>query len=149
MTSDLVPLDLVAGRQRDQLLPEVAVLHRLLLRVLPAVLLPPQVPLVAEAIHEVRAVAVEVDAPSALERGQALDGGAKLHPLVGRQRFAADHFALAALIDHDRRPAPRAGIAGARAVRVDRDGRGCVAHGATARARAGSRARGAAQNVPR
>src|SRR5262249_55275077 len=111
VTRDLVPGDLVALGEGHEGLPEVAVLDRLLLRVLPAVLAPALVPLVPEAIDEVRAVAVKIHAPATLERAQALDGGAQLHALVGGPFLAARQLPLVAAVDHDGGPASGAGIA--------------------------------------
>src|SRR5258707_15751808 len=75
VSGDLVPGDVVLLDQRDQGFPEVAVLHRLLLGVEPAVLAPALVPPVAEAVDHVRAVAVDGDPPPALEGAEALDRG--------------------------------------------------------------------------
>src|SRR5215468_12390399 len=57
----LVPRDVVALDLGDERLPEVAVLDGPLLGVAPAVLPPALVPLVAEAVHDVGAVAVDGD----------------------------------------------------------------------------------------
>ena len=66
VAGDLVPGDLMPLGLGDQRLPEIAVLDRLLLGVLPAVPAPALVPLVAKAIDDVGAVAVEVDAARAV-----------------------------------------------------------------------------------
>src|SRR5262249_26197686 len=117
----LVPRDVVLFDEADQRLPEIAVSHRSLLDVLPTIPAPALVPLVAEAIDEIGAVAVDLDAPAACERAQSHDSAHDLHPLVGGGPFAADELALVHPVDHDRSPAPGAGIPRAGAVRVNAD----------------------------
>src|SRR5207248_11038315 len=104
------------------------VLDGALLGVLPPVLAPAHVPLVAKAVHDVGAVAVKVDVPTAVERAQPLDGALELHPLVRRQALAAEDLALLAGVDDDGGPSAGSGIAGAGAIRVDRDAVG-IRHG--------------------
>src|SRR6185295_1736840 len=98
------------------------VLDRLLLGVLPAVPEPALVPVVAKAIDDVRAVAVEADMARAVQRAQAFEGAPNLHALIGRAGLGAGQFALLTAVDHDGRPAAGSGIARARAVAVDHDG---------------------------
>src|SRR5690348_333371 len=108
---DLVPGDVVLLDERDEGLPEVAVLHRLLLGIEPAVLAPALVPPVAEAVDHVRAVAVDVDPAPPRERPQALDRGGQLHPLIGGGILAAEQLDLAAVLDQEHPPAAGPGVA--------------------------------------
>src|SRR2546428_11729245 len=124
----LVPRDIVPLDQLQQRLPEVAVLDGLLLGVAPAVGAPAEIPLVAEAVHNIRAVAVDGRDAAAGESAQALDGTGQLHALVGRVGFAAGQLGLVAFVDEDGSPAAGAGIAAAGAVGVDLD-RGGASHG--------------------
>src|SRR5215472_10490265 len=122
VAGDLVPRHVVARHLGEESLPEIAVLHRLLLRVAPAVLAPALVPLVAEAVHHVGAVAVELDGAPLGEGAEALKRGHELHAVVGGGRLAAGELDLDAVLDQDGRPAAGAGIAAAGAVDVDVDG---------------------------
>src|SRR6266581_4188228 len=124
----LVPRDIVPLDQLQQRLPEIAVLNRLLLRVAPAVGAPAEIPLVAEAVHNIRAVAVDCHGAAAGESAQALDGTGQLHALVGRVGFAAGQLDLVAVVDEDGGPAAGAGVTAAGAVGVDLD-RGGASHG--------------------
>src|SRR5712691_8904548 len=124
----LVPRDVVLLDQLQQCLPEVAVLHGLLLGIAPAIGAPAEIPLVAEAVHDIGAVAVDGHGAVAAEGAQALDGAGELHALVGRARFAAGELDLVAVVDEDGGPAAGAGITAAGAVGVDLDGGG-VTHG--------------------
>src|SRR5262249_30208939 len=105
----------------DQRLPEIAIADGLLLRVLPPVLTPALVPLVAEAVDDVCAVAVERDVPVALHCAQPFDGPAQLHALVGRGRLPAGEVSFERPVDDDGGPAAGSRIAGAGTVAVDRD----------------------------
>src|SRR5690242_21372642 len=123
VAGDLVPGDVVPLDQGDQRFPEIAVLHRLLLRVEPAVLAPALVPPIAEAVDHVRAVAVDGDAAPALERAKALDRSGQLHPLIGGGVLAARQLPLAAVLDDEDAPAAGPGVARAGTVRVHDHGR--------------------------
>src|SRR5713101_3478876 len=122
VAGDLVPGDVVALDFRQERLPEVAVVHGLLLGIAPAVLPPALVPLVAEAVHHVGAVAVDRDRAMSRQRAQAFDRACQLHALVGGGGLAAGKLDLAAAVDHDRAPAAGTRIAAAGAVSVDADG---------------------------
>src|SRR5262249_32823331 len=122
VAGDLVPRHVVARHLGEESLPEIAVLYRLLLRVAPAVPAPALVPLVAEAVHHVRAVAVEVDGAPLGEGAEALKRSHELHAVVGGGGLAAGELDLGAVLAQDGRPAAGAGIAAAGAVRVDVDG---------------------------
>src|SRR5207249_4668821 len=124
----LEPRDIVLLDQLQQRLPEIAVLDGLLLRVAPAVGAPAEIPLVAEAVHDIRAVAVDGHGAAAGEGAQALDGTGQLHALVGRVGFAAGQLDLVAVVDEDGSPAAGAGVTAAGAVGVDLDGGG-ASHG--------------------
>src|SRR5438477_7848358 len=124
----LVPRDIVPLDQLQQRLPEISVLDGLLLRVAPAVGAPAEIPLVAEAVHDVRAVAVDGHGAAAGEGAQAFDGAGQLHALVGRVGFAAGQLDLVGGVDEDGGPTAGAGIAAAGAVGVDLD-RGGASHG--------------------
>src|SRR5437660_4934156 len=124
----LVPRDIVPLDQLQQRLPEIAVLDGLLLRVAPAVGAPAEIPLVAEAVHDIGAVAVDGHGAAAGESAQALDWTGQLHALVGRVGFAAGQLDLVAFVDEDGSPATGAGVTTAGAVGVDLDG-GSATHG--------------------
>src|SRR5438477_1885801 len=124
----LVPRDIVPLDQLQQRLPEISVLDGLLLRVAPAVGAPAEIPLVAEAVHNVRAVAVDGHGAAAGEGAQALDGTGQLHALVGRVGFAAGQLDLVCRLLLEKKKTAGAGIAAAGAVGVDLD-RGGASHG--------------------
>src|SRR6266705_188703 len=120
----LVPRDVVLLHQVEQGLPQIAVLDGLLLGVAPAVGAPAEIPLVAKAVHDIGAVAVDGHGAAAGEGAQALDGTGQLHALVGRVGFAAGQLDLVAVVDEDGGPAAGAGVTTAGAVGVDLDGGG-------------------------
>src|SRR5215212_6661330 len=91
---DPVPFDSVAGDGVQQLLPQVGVLDRFLVRRPPAVALPTVDP-ARNPLTDVIAVGGEGDAAGLLERVEALDCGLQLHAVVGRQRLAPRQLALA------------------------------------------------------
>ena len=93
MALDPAPIDRVLRGQRIQALPEVDVLHRLLVGRLPAALLPVVDPR-RDALAHVLAVGVKLHAAVALERGQRFDHGGEFHAVVGGERFAAPEFLL-------------------------------------------------------
>src|SRR5262249_60180851 len=102
--------------------PQLRVPPRPLLRVAPAVLAPALVPLVAEAVHHVRAVAVELDGAPLDEGAKALERGHELHAVVGGGRLSAGELDLVCRLLLDGHPAAGTGIAAAGAVDVDVDG---------------------------
>src|SRR5713226_2215930 len=124
----LVPRDVVPLGQLEQRLPEIAILDGLLLGIAPAVGAPAEIPLVAEAVHDVRAVAVDGRGAAPAEGAQAFDGTGQLHALVGGACFAAGELDLVAVVDEDGGPAAGAGVTAAGAVGVDLDAGG-VTHG--------------------
>ena len=103
--------------QGEQLLPQVLVGHRLPLGVAPAPALPPDPPLLAEAVDHVGRVADHVQ-----RAGQGLQGAdhrGDLHPLVGGVGLAP---AVRRAAVHRPGPSPGPGVPQARPVGVD-DGR--------------------------
>jgi hypothetical protein len=128
MPRHLVPGDVALLHLDEEGLPEVAVLHRLLLGVFPAVLPPAHVPLLAEAVDHVGTVGEDVGGPPRRDRAEALQHAGQLHALIGGGRLGAGDLALGVAVDDDGRPAPRSRIAQAGAVGVDGDaglGQGC------------------------
>src|SRR5438874_3103554 len=121
VAAHLVPDDVVAARLAEDSLPEIAVRHGLLLAVPPAGLLPALPPALAEAVDDVGAVRVDVDAPPARDGGEALCDCGELHALVRRVGFGAGDDPLGVAIEDERRPASRPGIPGAGAVGVQRE----------------------------
>src|SRR5581483_9722333 len=83
-----VPLYLMARRRGIELLPQVHVLHRLLVRGKPAAPLPRMQPL-RDALHDVDRVRSELHPARPLERLQGADGGGQLHAVVRGLRLAA------------------------------------------------------------
>src|SRR5271169_2930231 len=92
---DPVPLDVMAGDQRIESLPEVSVLHWFLVGRLPAAPLPLQQPL-TDSIPQVLGVRVKRDAAPPLQRLEPADRGRQLHAVVGRQLLASPQLLLAA-----------------------------------------------------
>src|SRR5690606_33866730 len=122
------PLDLVAGRQLQQALPQVAVLHRLPGGRAPAVPLPALEPTVGERLLQVLAVGHERDAAGPLQRLEGAHGGRELHAVVRRAGLEAGGAAPVAAGDEEVRPsaAARAGVARPVGVGHDAVGRGAA-----------------------
>src|SRR5688572_17138641 len=112
MALDPRPVDLVWRARGIEALPQLDVLHRLLVGGAPAVLLPAVDPL-AGALEHVLAVGVEPHDARPLERFEAGDRRHQLHLVVGGERLAARQLALLGAHPEDRRPAARTGIAAA------------------------------------
>jgi hypothetical protein len=106
--------------RRVEALPQLDILHRLLVGGAPAVLLPAVDPL-GDAVAHVDAIGEEAHPARPLQRLQPLDGRHQLHAVVGGGRVAAGEFALAIADTKDRPPAARSGISAARAVGEDLD----------------------------
>src|SRR5256712_12767296 len=117
----LVPDDVVALGLGEQPLPEVAVGDGLPLAVLPAALLPALPPALAKAVHDVRAVRVQMHTPPARDRREAFDGRGELHALIRGVRLGTADDVLLAGVKDDRRPAAGTRVPGAGAVGVDDD----------------------------
>src|SRR5258707_11909195 len=119
------PVDLVRRARGVEALPQLDILHRLLVGGAPAVLLPAMDPL-GDAVTHVDAVGEKAHAARSLQRLQSLDGRHQLHAVVGGGRITAGEFAFAApslrLLDaEDRAPAARSGISAAGAIGEDLD----------------------------
>ena len=112
MTLHPMPFDSVRRRSIEQLLPELRVLDRLLVRRAPPVLAPFVDPS-GDPIADVNAIGVKVDTTWPLERRQAFYGGLQLHAVVGRKRFASTNLAFLVAHAQKHRPAPWPGISAA------------------------------------
>src|SRR5262245_23871693 len=112
---DPVPLDAVRAVQGVELLPEVDVLHRLLVGGAPALALPGADPLRDALLHVLR-VRVDAHAARPPERLERADHRGELHAVVGGGALAAEHFPLRAVQPDDGAPAARPRIAAAGAV---------------------------------
>ena len=82
MAFDPVPLDGVAGHRCIERLPQVLILHRLLVRCLPAALLPVRQPLV-QAVHDVLGVGIERHLAGTIQRTECFDDRRQFHAIVG------------------------------------------------------------------
>lgn len=121
MTFNLYPCDIVLFGKRDELLPQILIFDRFFGRRPPSVLLPLGEPALRKGALKIRAVSVEPNVARHFERAETLDGGLKLHSIVGRQRRAsAEHEFMPAELEK-RCPASRARITAAGAVCVNRD----------------------------
>src|SRR5690606_8661721 len=111
-----------------ELLPELAVLHRLPVGGAPAIALPAVDP-AGNAVHDVFAVGVELDLARLLQRRQRAGRGGQLHAVVGGHGLAAMQLLDGAVVAQDGAPAARTGIARAGAVGEDLDRLHAVATG--------------------
>src|SRR5262245_48595736 len=109
------PVDLVRRACRIQTLPQVDVLHWLLVGRAPAILLPAVDPF-GDAFAQVVAVGVEPHLARPLQCLQPTDGGHQLHAVVGGGGLAARQLALAAAQSQNRGPAARARVSAAGAI---------------------------------
>ena len=109
-----------ASASSMQRLPQVAVGHRLVLRVLPAAALPAPPPPVGEALDDVGRVAHHLHPVGRVgrQRPQGLERRGDLHALIGRVALGAAGVGPAG---HGPGPPARTGIAPARAVGVHDD----------------------------
>jgi hypothetical protein len=121
VTPHPTPHHIVARRGFVESAPQLAILHRLLVGRLPAVLFPARQPL-GETVHDIAGIGVEHDGAGLLQRFQRLDGGHQLHAVVGGHALAAEDLLLVRAGAQDRTPAARPGIAAACAVGKDLDG---------------------------
>src|SRR5262245_43806336 len=106
--------------QANQLFPEIAIADGRLGASPPAVADPVVVPALAKAVHQIGAVAVELDAARPAEGTQRLERGAKLHPLVRGVSLAARDFSLVVAVAEHRGPSAGAGVPRACPVGIDR-----------------------------
>ena len=118
---DLDPLDAVDVAVFQQRLPQVLILHGFLVGLQPATLLPVVQPALAEGVHQIGAVGIDPHLAGLLQFGERLDWGQQLHAVVGGVGLIAGQFQLLVPVHQYRAPAARAGVAGARAVGIDRD----------------------------
>ena len=123
MSLDPVPFEIVPLRERVELLPQILVLHGLLVRGLPAARLPLRQPLEHALAHVLR-IRVDASTHRPLERLERADHRGELHAVVSGGGFGAGNLALVLTEQQQRRPAARPRIAATGAVRVDLD----VAH---------------------
>ena len=107
----------------EQALPQIDVLHRLFLRVLPAALQPAGHPVLVEGVHEVLRIRVHRHRAGALQSLQAHDAAEQLHAGVGGAGKASGelllvHRARGRRVAQNGAVAARPGIAPGRAVGV-------------------------------
>ena len=104
-----------------QRLPEIDILHRLLVGGLPAIALPAMHPAL-DAVFHILAVGMQIDLAGTVERVQCLDGRRQLHLVIGGQRLAALEL-LAVLPElQNGAPAAGAGISGTGPVSMNDNG---------------------------
>ena len=107
---DPMPFDPMPRRGFDELLPKLGILDWLLVRSAPAILLPFMDP-ARDSVANVDAVGVQLDPTRPLECFKPLDRRRQLHPIVGREGFAAGDFPLGPTRAQEHGPAARPGIA--------------------------------------
>src|SRR5713226_7696303 len=113
-----VPGDTVRPGETIELLPQVHVLHRLLVGGAPAAALPLRQPFADALLHVLR-IGVDLDPARRLERFQRADDRGELHAIVGRLRLAAEQLPFLTVNLQDRAPASPTGVALAGSVGVD------------------------------
>src|SRR5579863_845946 len=116
------PLDAVARLRRLQLLPEIDVLYRLVVRGAPAARFPAWQPL-PNSISQVSAVGVKTHDGRLLERFQRTNRRRHFHPVVGGHGFAAHQLPLMLVPAHQHAPAAGTGIPAAGPIGEDIDDR--------------------------
>src|SRR6478735_6839953 len=119
---DPVPLNPVRLGGVEQLLPQLGILDRLLVRRAPAVAAPAVDPL-GDPVADVIAVRIERDPARLLEGLQRANRRDQLHSVVGRRRLATADLAFLVAYAQQRGPAARTGIPAARSVRINFDQR--------------------------
>ena len=120
MALDPVPFDSVGGAGGDQLLPQLGILHRLLVGGAPAVALPVVDP-ARDPVADIDAVGVKLDAARPGKCLEPFDRGDQFHAIVGGQRLAARQLALLVALPKQNAPAagPRIAAAGAIGEQLD------------------------------
>src|SRR5258708_6516098 len=113
-----VPGDTVRPCETIELLPQVHVLHRLLVGGAPAAALPLRQPFADALLHVLR-IGVDLDPARRLERFQRADDRGELHAIVGRLRLAAEQLPFLTVNLQDRAPASPTRVALAGSVGVD------------------------------
>ncbi len=106
-------------KRRIEALPELGILHRLLVRRLPAIALPAVNPF-ADAVLHIGGIDMHLDRARTIERFQRHDRRHQLHAVVGGLRLAAGKLLARAVIVENGAPAAGAGIAGTGAVAYER-----------------------------
>jgi hypothetical protein len=129
MTLHPVPADLVLAERGIEALPEIDILHRLLVGGAPAVLLPFR-DVFGDAVAQVLAVGMQIDTARPLKRFERGDRRRQLHAVVGGIRLAAFELLFVIAEGEDRGPAASPGIGRGTAIGVDDHARKLIAHGA-------------------
>src|SRR4051794_40338716 len=109
------PLDLMLVRQRFEALPQVDVLHRLLVRRAPAAPLPIVYP-DADSLLHIERIGKQPHTTAPRQRTQAFDDCGELHAIIGRRRLAAMQLLDVSSEPEQYAPASRTRIAFACAV---------------------------------
>src|SRR5689334_21775473 len=104
-----VPLDLMLRGQRIETLPQIDILHRLLVGSPPSAALPVVNPYADALLHILR-VGVEIHMATAALRRKAFDHRSELHAIVGCVRLPAVQFAHVRSEAHEHAPAAGAGV---------------------------------------
>src|SRR6266850_4154152 len=120
MAAHPVPLYLMFGGELVELLPQVDILHRLLVGGAPAAALPVVDP-ARDALLDVERVRIEADPARPLQRFQGANDRQELHAVVGRRRLATVELLLLAFVAQHGAPAAGARIPAAGAIAVDLD----------------------------
>src|SRR5436190_2312640 len=121
-----VPLYLMFGGELVELLPQIDILHVLLVGRAPAPPLPVMDP-GGDALLHVERVRIDAHLAAPLQRLERPDHRQELHAVVGRGRLAAPELLLLALVAKHRTPAAGPRIAAARPIGIDLDG--LLSHG--------------------
>src|SRR3954447_10800570 len=121
------PLDLMLVRQRFEALPQVDVLHRLLVRRAPAAPLPIVYP-DADSLLHIERIGKQPHMTAAGQCSKAFDDCGELHAIVGRRRLAAMQLLNVSSEPEQYTPAPRPRIALACAVGKNFYHLRCIGH---------------------
>src|SRR5262249_46143355 len=132
MALDPMPAYLMALQSEIEALPQIGILHWLLLGRFPAVALPAMDPL-ADAVPQILPVGWQFDGGRPGQRFERHDRGGQLHAVVGGERFTARQLLLMPAIAQDGPPAARTRIARAGAVGVNDHRLACHAAGFASR----------------
>ncbi len=132
-----VPGDVMRREGRIQPLPQLHILHRLLVGGFPAIALPAVNPL-GDAVFDVGRVHMHLHLAGPLEGFKRRDGAHEFHAVVGGLGFAAGKFLARAVEGKNGAPAAGAGISRTRAIRMNDDLVGCHEAAATARSSRGN-----------
>ena len=86
-----MPVHFVPGQRLLKCLPQLGILHRLLVGGAPAMTLPSMYPF-GDTVAHVNRVCIERDGARPLERVERFDGGGQFHAVVGGGGLAATQF---------------------------------------------------------